>query len=215
MDSYEINKIVGAILGSVLLIFGVGTMADVIYATHTPETAAYIVEGAEETGGQETAAEEPAEVPISQMIASADASKGQAQMKKCSACHTWDKGGKNKIGPNLHGVLGRAAGSVEGFKYSSAMQAQAGEIGVWSYDNLGEFLAAPKKYLKGTSMAFAGIKRANQRADLIMFLRDQSDAPLALPAAAAAEPETTEPAAAEAEPAAAESEPAAAEPATE
>ena len=208
MDSYEFNKIAGAILGSVLLILGVKNVADVIYATHAPDKPAYVVEGVAETGSQETAAEKPAEVPMSQMMAQADAAKGQTVMKKCAACHTWDKGGKNKVGPNLYGILGRAAGSVDGFKYSSGMQARAGEIGAWSYDTLGEFLAGPKKFIKGSAMALA-VKKPNQRADVIMFLRGQSDAPMDLPAAAAAEPAATEPATAEP----ASGEPAATEPA--
>ena len=208
MDSYEFNKIAGAILGSVLLILGVKNVADIIYATHAPDKPAYVVEGVAETGSQETAAEKPADVPMSQMMAQADAAKGQTVMKKCSACHTWDKGGKNKIGPNLYGILGRAAGSVDGFKYSSGMKARAAEIGPWSYDSLGEFLAGPKKFVKGSAMVLT-IKKPKQRADVIMFLRGQSDAPMDLPAAAAAEPAATEPATAEP----ASGEPAATEPA--
>ncbi|MGI9413610.1 MAG: c-type cytochrome [Hyphomicrobiales bacterium] len=214
MDAYEFNKIAGAILGSVLLVLGVQNLSDIIYATHAPSTPAYVVEGAEEAAGGEAAEEQPKAVPISQMLAEADAGKGQAAMKKCGACHTWEKGGKKKIGPNLYDILGRPAGSVEGFKYSNGMQARAGEIGTWTYDTLGEFLAGPKKYIKGTSMAFAGVKKATPRAEMIMFLRGQSDTPVDLPAATAP---AAEPAAAatETEPAAAatETEPATTEPA--
>ncbi len=180
MDTYEFNKIAGAILGTVLLIMLVQNVADILYEPHHPTTPGYSVEVADEGHGT---TEEVVEETISMaaMMAGADADSGASVAKKCTACHTFEEGGANRIGPNLYGILGRAAGSVDGFSYSSAMQERAAEIGTWDYESLNAFLLDPKGYITGTKMAFAGLRRDNQRADMLMYLRAQSASPMPLP----------------------------------
>lgn len=181
MDSYEFNKIAGAILATVLLILGMQTLAGALYSGNKPDTLAYSIE-VEEATDDPGATDQPAEtMSMAALMSDADADKGVAVMKKCGACHTWDKGGAKKIGPNLYGILGRQMATVAGFAYSSAMTAKAQEVGVWTYEALNAFLKAPKKYVKGTKMVFIGVKKDKQRANLIMFLRGQSDAPMELP----------------------------------
>lgn len=124
---------------------------------------------------------EKAEIPetIIALLASADISKGKKVSKSCAACHTFKKGGKKKIGPNLWNVVGKEKASTEGFSYSKGMKALGG---TWDYDSLDQFLLKPKKYVKGTKMGFAGIKKIKDRAALIAWLREQADAPIDLPA---------------------------------
>jgi cytochrome c len=181
MDTYEFNKIAGAILGSVLLVMFLQNVSGILYSTHAPETPAYAVEVADEGhgGGEEAPAEET--MSMAEMLSGADAEGGTSVVRKCSACHTFDAGGNNGIGPNLYGILGRAVASVEGFAYSDSFTARAGEIGTWTFETLNAFLEDPKGYVPGTKMAFAGLSRMNQRADLLMYLRDLSDNPMPLP----------------------------------
>jgi len=212
MDSFEYNKWIGAFLGAVFVVFSVGIVSDAIFAAPHPEKEGFLIEAAEpEAAGG--GAEAPAEVPIEVLLASADAAAGQVVEKKCSACHTIDKGGANKVGPNLWGIVNRPIASHEGFAYSGPMKefAQGGTV-VWDYDHLNRYLTSPKGLVKGTIMGFAGIKNPTDRANLIAFLRTLADTPVPLPEAPAP---TAEPASAPAgeAPAAAPAEVAPAEPA--
>lgn len=185
LDSYELNKIIGAILFSILIILGLGILSDMVFHVETPEKQGYMIaveEAGEEAEDGEAAdaggADEPAEVSLGTLLASGEVEDGMKQAKKCAACHSFDEGGPNKVGPNLHDIVGREVASVAGFGYSSAMQALGG---TWSYEQLATFLAKPKDLVPGTTMGFAGLKKPNQIADLIAYLRSVSPSAPALP----------------------------------
>ena len=184
MDMFELNKIAGAVLFALLVFFGTRTVSDTLFATHAPEKPGYEVAIAEPEEGARPEAEAKPEVSLAQLLAEADAGKGQNVAKKCVACHTFDEGGKNKIGPNLHGIVGKDIASIDGFTYSNALESKDGQ---WSYESLDAYLENPKGYVPGTKMAFAGIKRDNQRADLIIYLRSLGGNPPPLPEVEAAE----------------------------
>ncbi|MEZ5810512.1 MAG: cytochrome c family protein [Rhizobiaceae bacterium] len=187
MDSFELNKIIGAVLGTVFIAFSISIVSDAIFSVHAPENPGFLIEAAEAGeggGGKEEAGPEP----IGPLLASADVGKGQAVFKKCAACHTADNGGANKVGPNLWNIVNRPVASHEGFSYSSAMKEHAqGGSAVWDYESLSHFLLAPKKFVKGTAMGFAGLKKIDDRANIIAYLRTLSDSPAPLPEAAAGE----------------------------
>jgi cytochrome c len=185
MDSFEFNKIAGAVLGTLLATFGVSILAEEIFHHEAPEKPGYAVAVAETEGGAEGEAQAAtAPQPIAALLAGADPAKGETAIKPCLACHTFDKGGQNKVGPNLYGTVGRPIASHEGFAYSEALKAHASES--WNYDNLNTFLLSPKGYAPGTKMTYAGIKRDQARADLIAYLRTLNDNPPPLPDPAAA-----------------------------
>ena len=184
MDSFQLNKMAGAFLGTVFLVMSVGLLSDVIFDRENPEKPGFIIEAAEASAGGEAAnAGEPAKAePISPLLASADAKAGETIFKKCQACHTGEKGGANKVGPNLYGVVGRPIASHEGFSYSAAIKDfSKGSTVAWDYEGLSTFITSPKADIKGTAMGFAGLKKPEERANLLAYLRTLSDSPVPLP----------------------------------
>lgn len=182
MDSFELNKIAGALLGTLLFVMGLGILGDVIFAPHHKAVAGYdlpVADEAPKAGGAQAAA--APSVPLPQLLAKADPKKGEAQVKACAACHSFDKGGANKIGPNLYGVVDRLKASVAGFGYSAAAKEAAAKGAKWDFASLDAFINNPKGYLPGTSMGYAGLKDADKRADVIVYLRSLSDNPAPLP----------------------------------
>jgi cytochrome c len=185
MDSFELNKVLGAILGTCLFLLALNITAGAIFAPVKPEKPGYAIAAVEPAAGDKGGAAAPAapSEPIEVLLAKASVERGEASAKKCAACHTFDKGGPNRVGPNLWGIVGRHRASAPGFNYSAAMKAKGGE---WTFDELNKFLAAPGAYIPGTTMTFAGLPRGSERADVIDFLRTRADNPLPLPKVAEA-----------------------------
>jgi cytochrome c len=179
MDSFELNKIMGAILGTLLVLLSVNIVVGGIFHVSKPAKPGYDIAVTEAPSAGVPAAPKK-EVPIAQLLASADVKKGEAISKKCMACHDLHKGGPNKVGPDLYGVVGRERGKHEGFSYSSAMEAKSGK---WTFEDLNHFLTSPRSFIPGTKMAFAGISKDQDRADLIAYLNTNSANPLPLPKA--------------------------------
>lgn len=185
MNSFELNKIMGAVLGTCLGLLTLNIAANAIFSPTQPARPGYEIAAVEPhgAGGEQKAPPAQQEPPIEQLLASADVSRGQASANKCVACHTFDKGGRNLVGPNLYGVIGRDKGSVGGFNYSAALKKLKGP---WTLQELSDFIKNPKGVAPGTNMTFAGISRASERADLITFLNSKSDNPQNLTKAAQA-----------------------------
>jgi cytochrome c len=183
MDSFELNKIMGAILGTCLVLLVTNFTAGAIFAPKVPEKPGYeiAVKGSEGEGAKGGAPAAAAAEPIEKLLQTASAEKGATAAKKCAACHTFEKGGPNRVGPNLWGVVDRDRASEAGFNYSAAMKAKGGK---WTYDELSKFLANPKGYIPGTAMGFAGLPKDSERADVIAYLRTLADTPAPLPTAA-------------------------------
>ena len=179
MDSFEINKIVAAILIVVLLVIGIGKLSDVIFHVEKPEKPGYVVEldqPSATTVSTESAKEE--KVDLIALMAMGDVASGEKIFKKCAACHSINKGGKNNIGPALYNVVGRKIGGVSDYKYSKALTAYGKE---WNFEELNGFLIKPAKWIKGTKMAYAGLRKEKDRASVIKYLNQNSDNPLPLP----------------------------------
>lgn len=179
MNAYELNKIFGAVVSSILAVTVIGFLANILVHPHKLEKSVLDIKVSDEAPAAGAAAAAPVALdPIAPLLAKADAEAGKGIVKNCTSCHTFDKGGKNGVGPNLWDVVGNKQAHIAGFGYSPALQ---GAGGAWDYDKLNAFLANPKAAVPGTRMAFAGLRRAEDRANLIAYLRTLSDSPKALP----------------------------------
>lgn len=199
MDSFEWNKVIGGVLGSVLLILAIRVGSEFLFEVEEPAKPGYVVEGVEEASAGGPAAPAVEKTPDwGTVLASADVAAGKEVSGKCMACHDIAKGGANKIGPELYGVVGRARASNAGFSYSSGMKAKGGN---WTLDDLFHFLKSPGAFVNGTKMSFAGIRSEKDRINLIAYLRTESDSPVPIPAPLPAAAPEAAPAAAPAAPA--------------
>ena len=180
MDSFELNKIIAAVLMTALLVIGINKIADSIFQVEKPKQSAYKVEGVELASSTGTTSEikEVVQLDIKEILAFGDVTHGEKVFKKCSACHIVAKGGKNLIGPALYGVVGRASASVPDYAYSTALKAHGKN---WNFEELNAFLLKPRSYIKGTKMAYAGLRKDKDRASVILYLNNQSDSPLPRP----------------------------------
>ena len=179
MDSFEINKIVAAVLLVALLVIGIGKISDLLFNVEKPKVSGYKVEVTEDVPKKFVAQkEEKVKVDISALMAQADLVHGEKIFKKCSACHSIQAGGGNKIGPALYNVVGRKVAVVEDYKYSKALVAYTKN---WTFEELNGYLIKPQAWIKGTKMAFAGLRKEKDRASVILYLNKNSDNPLPLP----------------------------------
>jgi cytochrome c len=191
MDSFELNKIMGAVLGTLMFVMGVGFLAEAIYHPIEDRGPGYALpepEVAAADGGAEAAPE----VPLGVLLASSSVDRGAAAVRKCQSCHTFGEGEANKQGPNLYHIVGASKAHADGFAYSDILLQQKAEGQVWSYENLNAFLTNPKAYAPGTKMTFAGVRSPEERADILAYLQTLSSEPVPFPAAEAdAEPAPT------------------------
>ena len=179
MDSFEINKIVAAVLMVALLVIGISKLSEVIFHVEKPEKPGYVVEidqAVTTTVSAESMEEE--KINIAALMALGDVASGEKIFKKCAACHSINKGGKNNIGPALYNVVGRKVGGVADYKYSKALASYEKE---WSFEELNGFLIKPAKWIRGTKMAYAGLRKESDRASIIKYLNQNSDNPQPLP----------------------------------
>ena len=179
MDSFEINKIVAAVLLVALLVIGIGKFSDVIFHVDKPKTPGYKVE-VDQIATTTTSAKsaDVEKVDIGVLMVMGDVVSGEKIFKKCASCHSINKGGKNNIGPALYNVVGRKVGEISDYKYSKALAAYDKN---WSFEELNGFLIKPSKWIKGTKMAYAGLRKEKDRASVIKYLNQNSDNPLPLP----------------------------------
>ena len=179
MDSFELNKIIAAVLMVALLVIGIGKLSNIIFHVEKPETPGYAVEVQQAktvSSSVEIAVVE--KIDIAALMAMGDIAIGEKVFKKCAACQSIIKGGKNNIGPALYTVVGRKTGAVTDYKYSKALSSFNKE---WTFEELNGYLIKPAKWIKGTKMAFAGLRKEKDRASVIKYLNQNSDSPLSLP----------------------------------
>ena len=163
-----------------LIVIGINKLSDVIFHVEKPEKSAYKIEGVELASSSDvnTEVKEVFQLDIKEILAMGNLAHGEKVFKKCSACHLVAKGGKNKIGPALYGIVGKDSAVSEGYSYSKAMKAHGKS---WSFEELNAYLLKPQSYIKGTKMAFAGLRKDKDRASVILYLNSQSDSPLPKP----------------------------------
>ena len=181
MSGLEVNKIIASIIVAILVIVIISYSANIIMNNNPDENkeVAYKIDLPEPNSGEVTATAQMTTIdPISALLMNASIEKGEKIYKKCGSCPNYEKGSRNKVGPNLWNLVNRSKASMDGFAYSDAL---ANSGGVWSYEELAAFVYKPKEYIIGTKMNFAGLKKAEDRANLVLFLRDQSDNPAPLP----------------------------------
>ena len=176
MDSFEINKIIAAILVTVLLVFGIGKISEIIFHTEKPDVQGYKVEIKVDTSADQEKTEN--QIDISALLALGDIDHGKSVFKKCVACHSIAQDGGNKIGPKLYNVVGRTVGSLSDYKFSKALASYGRE---WTFEELNGFLIKPSKWIKGTKMAYAGLKKEKDRASVLLYLNKNNDSPKNLP----------------------------------
>jgi cytochrome c len=177
MDSFEFNKMAGAFLGTLLFVMVLGVFSDVVFSRRHPAAPGYDLPAAD-TGATAQAATAATAEPLPVLLAAADPKRGETLAKPCVACHSFEKGGANKVGPPLFGVVGNKIAS-HSFAYSDALKGKGGE---WTYENLNAFLLAPQGFAKGTKMVYGGERDAKRRADILAYLRTLADSPAPLPA---------------------------------
>ena len=179
MDSFELNKIIASILLVALLVIGLGKLADGVFHVKRPKNPGYQVEIENQSTSLVTQVSEVKEkIDIVAIMALGDVAAGEKIFKKCAACHSIEKGGANKIGPALYGVVGSKVGHVSDYKYSKALATYGKQ---WSFEELNGFLTKPASYLKGTKMSYAGLRKETDRASVIKYLNQNSDNPIPLP----------------------------------
>jgi len=188
MSGLEVNKILAAIIMAVLILTLIGHIGDLLVSTNHEKhgghsqkiETAYKIEVPNTDGNDQNKSVKKEDViePISALLMNASLENGEKIYKKCGTCHNYEKGSANKVGPNLWNIINRPKAGIEGFAYSKALAGLGGE---WSYEEIAEFLYKPKKYVKGTKMNFIGLKKTQDRANLVLFLREQSDNPIPLP----------------------------------
>tara|TARA_Y100001958_G_C21169713_1_gene501757 strand:- start:775 stop:1314 length:540 start_codon:yes stop_codon:yes gene_type:complete len=179
MDSFEVNKIIAAVLLVALLVIGLGKIADIVFFIEKPEKSGYKVELPDtDKTSQSEKASKIEKVDISALLALGTIDHGEKVFKKCTACHVVNKGGANKIGPVLYGVLGRQVAAIGDYKYSKAMSNYDKK---WTFEEMNGYLKKPQSHIKGTKMAFAGLRKEKDRASVILYLNENSDNPLPLP----------------------------------
>ena len=179
MNSFEINKIIASILLVVFLVIGVNKIGDIIFEVKKPQVAAYKVEGLTTTVAASASSSGTTEtINISTLLALGNVEKGKKVFKKCAACHSINVDGKNKIGPKLWNVMFRPVGSVADYKYSKALVSYGKE---WTWEEMNGFLIKPSKWIQGNKMGFAGLKKEEDRASVILYLNENTDSPRPLP----------------------------------
>ena len=179
MNSFELNKIIAAVLMVALLVIGLGKIADGVFHVKKPKNPGYQVEVENQLISSTSQADEVVgKIDITAVMALGDIASGEKIFKKCAACHSINKGGKNKIGPALYNVVGRAVGSVDDYKYSKTLASYGKD---WTFEELNGFLIKPSTYLKGTKMSYAGLRKEKDRASIIKYLNQNSDSPRLLP----------------------------------